>query len=197
MRLLIFPGLGPEPTLEVEDSFQVLLLLRPHPYSLLATLSPTFLSWLKNLNLFTTLINQLSMETPNHSQECRPLLSRQVSALRAGLRKQQERCVSFLRLSSEYADRFLSDISEEIQQQSAFLEALEKRIEMAKTLREEVVHLRKSYEVGTLDCIKKVRRTGVCIFAPCLIVDTRNTYLQAYPNHSRKMSTYSGRWILS
>jgi hypothetical protein len=55
----------------------------------------------------------------------------------------------------------LLDISEEIQQQPPLLDSLERRLDMAKTLREEVVHLRKSYEVGTLDRIKKLRRTGV------------------------------------
>lgn len=65
-----------------------------------------------------------------------------------------------MQLTKEYADRFLSDISEEIQQQSSFLEALERRVNMASRLREQVVDLRKSYEVGTLNSIKKVRHTG-------------------------------------
>ena len=167
------------------------------PYANTVTLHPTFLSWLKNMNALTSLINRLSEHAVTAPRDYRPQLNRQVAALRADFRNQQERCVSFLQLSKEYADRFLSDISEEIQQQRTFLEAMKKRIKMAKTLREKVVHLRKSYKVGTLDCIKKVRRTGVCIFALCPVVDTSNTYLQSYPNHSRKMSTYSGRWILS
>lgn len=55
----------------------------------------------------------------------------------------------------------LLDISEEIQQQPPLLDSLERRLDMAKTLREEAVQLRKSYEAGTLDPIKKFRRTGV------------------------------------
>jgi hypothetical protein len=52
-------------------------------------------------------------------------------------------------------------ISEEIQQQCS-LPARERRLDMAKTLRQEVVYLRNSYEVGTPDSIKKLRRrTGV------------------------------------
>jgi hypothetical protein len=88
-------------------------------------------------------------------------ITRQVSALREALEKQREHFNAFLRLVKAYADRFLSDISEEIQQQSSLLASLERRLDMAKTLREEVVHLRRSYEVGTLDHIKKLRRTGV------------------------------------
>jgi hypothetical protein len=124
------------------------------------TMHPTFSSWLKNMNALSTLINRLSELAATAPHEYRPQLKRQVAVLRAGFKKQQGRCVSFLQLTEEYADRFLSDISEEIQQQSSFLDALEKRLDMANTLREEVVQLRKSYEDGTLECIKKVRRTG-------------------------------------
>jgi predicted RNase H-like nuclease (RuvC/YqgF family) len=88
-------------------------------------------------------------------------ITRQVSALREDLQKQRERFTALLRLTKEYADRVLSDISEEIQQQSSLLDSLERRLDMAQTLRQEVVHLRNSYEVGTLDRIKKLRRTGV------------------------------------
>ena len=117
------------------------------------TLHPTFLSWLKNMNALSTLINRLSELAAAAPQEYQPQLNRQVAALRAGFKKQQERCVSFLQLVGEYADRFLSDIAEEILQQSSFLDALKRRLDMAKTLCDEVVQLRKSYEFGTLDCI--------------------------------------------
>jgi len=127
------------------------------------TLHPTFLSWLKNLNALSTLINRLSELAAAAPQGYQPRLSRQVAALRASFKKQQERCISFLQLVGEYADRFLSDIAEEILQQSSFLDALKRRVEMAKTLCNEAVQLRKSYESGTLDSIKKVRRTGTCL----------------------------------
>lgn len=112
------------------------------------------------MNALSTLINRLSDLATTAPQEHRPQLNRQVAALRAGFKKQQERCIAFLQLTNEYADRFLTDISDEIQQQSSFLDALEKRLDMAKTLRQEAIQMRKSYEDGTLDCIKKVRRTG-------------------------------------
>jgi len=127
------------------------------------TLHPTFLSWLKNLNTLSTLINRLSELAAAAPQEYQLQLNHQVAALRAGFKKQQERCISFLQLVGEYAYRFLSDIAEEILQQSSFLDALKRRLDMAKTLCHEVVKLRKSYELGTLDCIKKVRRTGTCL----------------------------------
>jgi len=88
-------------------------------------------------------------------------MNRQVSALRENLEKQREHFTVLLRLTKEYADMVLLDISEEIQQQSSLLDSLERRLDRAKTLREEVVQLRKSYDVGTLDPIKKLRRTGV------------------------------------
>jgi len=123
------------------------------------TLHPTFLSWLKNLNALFTLINRLSELAAAAPQEYQLQLNRQVDALRAGFKKQQERCISFLQLVGEYADRLLSDIAEEILQQSSFLDALKRRLDRAKTLCNEVVQLRKSYEFGTLDYIKKIRRT--------------------------------------
>jgi hypothetical protein len=131
-------------------------------------LHPTFSSWIKNMNALSALINRLSELAATAPHEYRPRLKRQVAALRAGFKKQQERCIAFLQLTNEYADRFLLDISEEIQQQSSFLDALEKRLDMAKTLRQEAIHMRKSYEDGTLDCIKKVRRTGVYRYMPSL-----------------------------
>ena len=85
----------------------------------------------------------------------------QVSELREKLEKQRERFTALLRVTKEYADIVLSDVSEEIQQQSSLIDSLERRLDMAKTLREEAVQLRKSYEAGTLDPIKKFRRTGV------------------------------------
>lgn len=119
-----------------------------------------FSSWLRNINRLAALISRLEDLAATAPPEYRSQLRRQVAALRASFRKQQERCVAFLRLTERYADRFLSDISEEIQQQSSFLDALERRLDMAKTLREQVVHLRESYEDGTLNPINKVRDTG-------------------------------------
>jgi hypothetical protein len=125
------------------------------------TVHPTFSSWLRNINVLSALINRLCDLARTAPLETQPQLHRQVAVLRAGFKRQQERCIAFLQLTEEYADRFLSDISEEIQQQTSFLEALERRLDMARSLRKQAVDLRQSYEVGTLDCIKEVRNTGV------------------------------------
>ena len=115
------------------------------------------------MNRLSTSIDRLSELADTASVEHRPELIRRVTDLRTDFNRQQERYAAFLRLTKEYADRFLSDISEEIQQQSSFLDALEKRLDMAKCLREKVVCLRESYEVGTLKRIKKVQDTGACL----------------------------------
>jgi len=81
--------------------------------------------------------------------------------LLSSFKKQQERCVEFLRLTEEYADRYLRDISAEIQQQSSFLEMLEKRLDMARTLHGQAMDLRKSYESGTIDAMKEVRKRAL------------------------------------
>jgi hypothetical protein len=125
-------------------------------------LHPTLSSWLRNMNTFSTTIDRLQELATTASQEHQPQLKRQVSALRTAFKKQQERYIAFLQLTKEYADRFLLDITEEIQRQSSFLDALERRLDMAKKLRKQAVDLRKSYEDGTLDCMVKVRRTGMC-----------------------------------
>ncbi|KAI0287090.1 hypothetical protein BC826DRAFT_1189244, partial [Russula brevipes] len=97
-----------------------------------STIHPTFSSWLRNINALSTLINWLCDLARTAPRDTQPQLHRQAAVLRAGFKRQQERCLAFLRLTEEYADRFLSDISEEIQQQSSFLEALERRLDMAR-----------------------------------------------------------------
>jgi DNA repair ATPase RecN len=135
------------------------------------TLHPTFSSWLENMTRLSSLIDQLSELAATAPKEHYPELIRQVDALRTDLSKQQERYAAFLRLTKKYAERFLSDISDEIQQQSSLLEALQKRVDMAKTLHKKVVHLREEYEIGTLKCIKKVRNTGACPRTICYLCD--------------------------
>ncbi|KAI0294662.1 hypothetical protein B0F90DRAFT_1274486 [Multifurca ochricompacta] len=123
-------------------------------------LDPTLSSWLKNINKLSSLIDRLQNLASTAPPEHRPHLYKQVAALRATFKKQQDRCIHFLQLTEEYANRYLLDISAEIQQQSSFLDMLEKRLDMAKTLRGQAVDLRKSYENGTVNTIKKVRETG-------------------------------------
>ena len=85
----------------------------------------------------------------------------EVSRLCQELKKQQDRFPAILQLAKKYADIILSDISEEIQQQSSLLDSLQRRLDMAKNLHEQVVHLHSSYEVGTLYRIKKLQCMGV------------------------------------
>jgi hypothetical protein len=141
------------------DTKSALSRLRATSYS--HTLPTTLSAWLRNMDKLSALIDRLSEIATTAPQEHHSQLIHQVDALRIDFNKQRNRYAAFLRLAKKYADRFLSDISEEIQQQSCLLDALEKKLDMAKSLRQEVVQLYKSYEVGTLDSIKKVRRTGV------------------------------------
>jgi hypothetical protein len=96
----------------------------------------------------------------------RSQLSRQVATLRATFQKQQERCIGFLQLSEEYANEYLLGISAEIRQQSSFLEMLEKRLDMAQSLRQQAVDLRRAYESGTVAIVKDVRATGKASSGP-------------------------------
>ncbi|KAI0299176.1 hypothetical protein BC826DRAFT_967076 [Russula brevipes] len=97
-------------------------------------LHPTLSRWLKNLDKFSRLVDRLQELASASPPDLRPQLHEQVAILRSSFKKQQERCVEFLRLTEEYANRYLLDISAEIQQQSSFLDILEKRLDMAKTL---------------------------------------------------------------
>ncbi|KAI0292997.1 hypothetical protein B0F90DRAFT_192083 [Multifurca ochricompacta] len=124
-------------------------------------LDPTLSSWLKNINKLSNLIDRLQNLASTAPPEHRPHLYKQVAALRATSKKQQDRHIHFLQLTEEYANRYLLDISAEIQQQSSFLDMLEKRLDMAKTLRGQAVDLRKSYENGTVNAMKKVRETAL------------------------------------
>jgi len=129
------------------------------PNMLYTTLS----SWCKNVSRLSSLIDRLIELAIAAPPEHRRPLVRQAAALRADFQRQQESLVAFFLLARKYADRFLSDISDEIQQRTSFLDAMERRLDMAKTLREQAVHLHKSYEVQVLGSMKKVRRTGVCL----------------------------------
>jgi hypothetical protein len=122
----------------------------------------TLSSWCGNMSKLSSLIDQLRELATTAPEEHQPQLRRQVTALSEEFTKQRRRHAKFLKLRTEYANRFLLDISEEIHQQSSFLDALEKRLAMARDLRSQAVDLRKSFEDGTWDRMKKVRRTGTC-----------------------------------
>jgi len=130
---------------------------RPHP---------TLSSWLKNMNKLPGLADSLEELARAAPSDCRPQLYRQIATLRMTFKSQQERCIHFLRLTEEYADRYLLDISAEIQQQSSFLDILERRLDKAKTLYRQAIDLRKSYEAGTVNVMKNARKTGKAAFFP-------------------------------
>jgi hypothetical protein len=123
----------------------------------------TWSSWAENMRKLSALIDDAEAIAASRAwySHVKSEMDLQVSELREKLEKQRERFTALLRVTKEYADIVLSDVSEEIQQQSSLIDSLERRLDMAKTLREEAVQLRKSYEAGTLDPIKKFRRTGV------------------------------------
>lgn len=124
-------------------------------------MDPTLSSWLKNMKKLSSLIDCLEELASSAPEEHQSRLSRNVETLvRATFKKQQERCIDFLQLSEEYADKYLLNISAEIRQQSSFLDMLEKRLDMAKTLRQQAADLPRSYELGTVTTMKDVRTTG-------------------------------------
>jgi len=126
----------------------------------LERLQPTLSSWLKNINKLSDLIDNLEELARAAPSDCRPQLYKQIATLRMTFKSQQERCINFLRLTEEYADRYLLDISAEIQQQSSFLDILERRLDRAKTLYRQAIDLRKSYEAGTVNVMENVHKTG-------------------------------------
>ena len=163
-----YPFFGPAPHTVVNDKTQQLegvpRLLHgfrpPNPPRPPERLHPTLSSWLKNMNKHSDLVDHLQELASAAPMGHSPRLHRQVATLRTTFRRQQERCIEFLRLTEEYANRYLLDISAEIQQQSSFLDMLEKRLDMAKTLYGQAIDLRKSYEFGTAGAMKNGRNTG-------------------------------------
>ena len=117
-------------------------------------------SWLKNINKLDTLINHIRQLASSAPIDHRSQLLAKVAALRATFKKQQERCIEFLQLSEEYADKYLLDIDAEIQQQGILLGNLEERLEAAKNLQGDAVDLQNLYESGTVASMNKLRATG-------------------------------------
>ena len=161
------PEVGAEPTfrtLHPSRTCQPVIMAQNPP----ERLHPTLSSWLKNMNKLSGLIDRLEELACAAPSDYRPQLDRQVATLRVTFKSQRERCIQFLRLTEEYADRYLLDISAEIQQQSSFLDMLERRLDMAKTLYCQAIDLRKSYEAGTVNVMKNARKTGKAAFISLL-----------------------------
>ena len=81
----------------------------------------------------------------------------------------------FLQLSEEYANKYLLDISAEIQQQSSFLDKLKERLEAAEKLRGDAIDLQKFYESGTVSVMKNFRTTGKAVL--CRLHEQNLRYL--------------------
>ena len=123
-------------------------------------LHPTLSSWMENMNKLSGLIDRLQELASSAPEEHRSQLLRQVVALRATSDKQQKHFMEFLQLSEEYANKYLLDISAEIEQQSSFLDKLKERLEAAEKLRGDAVDLQMFYESETVDTMKNFRATG-------------------------------------
>ena len=123
-------------------------------------LHPTLSSWLKNINKLDGLINRLQDIASSLPTDHRSQLLNKVAALRAMFKKQQERCIKFLQLSEDYANRYLLDIDAEIRQQTALLDNLKERLEAAKRLQGDAVDLQTLYESGTVASMNDFCATG-------------------------------------
>jgi hypothetical protein len=120
------------------------------------------------MNKLSSLIDRLQELASSAPAQHQSQLLRQVVSLRTTSKKQQEHFIEFLQLSEEYANKYLLDISAEIQQQSSFLDKLEGRLEAAKKLRGEAVDLQMLYESGTVATMQDLRTTGkaASVFSP-------------------------------
>ena len=87
--------------------------------------------------------------------------------MRATFKKQQQRCIEFLQLSEDYANKCLLDIDDEIRQRSTLLDNLEERLEAAKKLHGDAVDLQKLYESGTVASMNDLRATGKTVPVVC------------------------------
>ena len=87
-------------------------------------LHPTLSCWIKNMDKLSSLIDRLQELASSAPPQHRAQLLNQVVALRATSEKQKDHFTEFLQLTEEYANRYLLDISAEVQQQSSFLKKL-------------------------------------------------------------------------
>jgi hypothetical protein len=122
---------------------------------------------MKNMNKLEGLIDRLQELASSAPIENQSQLFMQVVALRATSKKQKEQFMEFLQLSEEYASRYLLDLSAEIQQQSSFLEKLERRLEAAKKLHGDALDLKNLYESRTVATMKDLRSTSKAVPVVC------------------------------
>ncbi|KAI0038580.1 hypothetical protein FA95DRAFT_1201524 [Auriscalpium vulgare] len=127
-------------------------------------LDPTLSAWLANMHRLAPLVERLHALALADPQQQQCALLQQVAVLRAMLKKQQARCIAFLQLAQEYADRYLRDISADIQAQHALLGVLERRLGAARELHTEVAALRRSFVEGTCGGLKDICALGTSPF---------------------------------
>jgi hypothetical protein len=120
-------------------------------------------SWFEKMETLIRKLNELETAASRGHQ---PQLGGQVKALRTAIKGQQDRCITFLQLTEEYSEKFLTDVEGEIQQQAKqkeFLDALNNLLDDARELRKTVHQLRKSYEVGMgLITVQNIQKTCTC-----------------------------------
>ena len=149
----------------------------PHILAPPDKLHPSLSCWIKNMNKLSTLIDRLHGLASAAPAEHQSQLLRQVVALRAMFKRQQERFIEFLQLSEEFANKYLLDISAEVQQRRAILNNLEERLEAATKLHEEAADLQMFYESRTVATMKDLRASGKQ-FSVCRENNTQIFYFQ-------------------
>lgn len=104
---------GPAPCTALDDQTQQLEgVPRLHhgfrPPTPPERLHPTLSSWPKNMNKLSDLVDRLQELASAAPMAYRPQLHRQVATSRMTFKRQQERCIEFLRLAEEYANHTFS-----------------------------------------------------------------------------------------
>ena len=113
------------------------------------------------MNKLDGLIERLQKLASSAPAEHRAQLSNKVAALRTMFKRQQERFIEFLQLSEKYADKYLRDISTEIQQQKTVLDNLRERLDAANKLHGEAVN--SFYKSETVATMTDLRATGKAV----------------------------------
>ena len=116
--------------------------------------------WIKDETKLDSLIAHLQELVFSASVEHQSQLSKQVAALHAISKKQNEHLIEILQLSEECANRRLLYISAELRQQSLILDMLKGRLKAAENLRGEAAHLQTLYESKIVAIMHNLRAKG-------------------------------------
>ena len=120
--------------------------------------------WNKDKNKLDSLIDDLQELVSSASVEHQFQLSKQVAALHAISKKQNEQLIELLQLSEECANRRLLYISAELEQQSFFLDKLKGRLEVAEDLRGQAANLKTLFESKIVAIVRNLRAKGKTVF---------------------------------